>query len=130
MKKRALIVCTGNSARSQIAEGLFRSKAADAIDVFSAGTHPKGLNPIAVQVMHEIGTDISSHRSKNVSEFENQNFDVVITVCDNAKESCPVFPGAKTIHWNIEDPESLDSFRKVRDDLGRRIDQFLERIKE
>jgi arsenate reductase len=125
MKQRILILCTGNSARSQIAEGLFRSKASDSIDVFSAGTKPKSLNPLAVKVMKELGLDISGHRSKDVSQFSQQQFDVVITVCDNAKESCPVFPGAKTIHWSIKDPEDLVSFRKIRDELDRRIQQFL-----
>lgn len=125
MKKRVLIVCTGNSARSQIAEGLFRVKAAEKIDAFSAGTKPKGLNPLAVQVMSEIGIDISRHRSKDISEFQNQSFDLVITVCDNAKESCPVFLGARTIHWSTEDPQDLAAFRKVRDELARRIENYL-----
>jgi arsenate reductase len=126
MKKRILILCTGNSARSQIAEGLFRSKASDSIDVFSAGTKPKGLNPLAVEVMKEIGLDISGHQSKDVSKFSQEKFDVVITVCDNAKESCPVFPSAKSIHWSIKDPEDLVSFRKIRDELGERIQEWLD----
>jgi arsenate reductase (thioredoxin) len=125
MKKRILILCTGNSARSQMAEGLFRAKAADSMDVSSAGTKPKGLNPLAVEVMKEMGIDISNHTSKDVSQFEGQKFDLVLTVCDNAKESCPVFPGAKTIHWSIQDPEGLDSFRNARDELNRRIEEFL-----
>jgi len=126
MKKKILILCTGNSARSQMAEGLFRAKAADVIDVFSAGTKPKGLNPLAVEAMKEIGIDISGHTSKDVAQFVNQKFDVVITVCDNAKESCPVFAGAKTIHWSTEDPIGLDSFRKVRNELNHRIEKFLD----
>ena len=125
MRKRILILCTGNSARSQIAEGLFRAKAADQIEAHSAGTKPKSLNPLAVEVMKEIGVDISGHTSKDVSQFENKKFDLVITVCDNAKESCPVFPGAKTIHWSIPDPEDRDSFRTIREELNRRIDLFL-----
>jgi arsenate reductase (thioredoxin) len=125
MKKRILILCTGNSARSQIAEGLFRSIADNEFEVFSAGTKPKGLNPLAVQVMSEIGIDISHHKSKDVSHFQNEKFDLVITVCDNAKESCPVFPGAKTIHWSIEDPTDLESFRKVRDELRQRVELFI-----
>jgi Protein-tyrosine-phosphatase len=129
MRKRILILCTGNSARSQIAEGLFRSKAAGSIDVFSAGTKPKGLNPRAVEVMKEIGLDISGHQSKDVSQFSQQQFDVVITVCDNAKESCPVFPGAKTIHWSIKDPEDLVSFRKIRNELDERIQHYLDSFK-
>src|SRR5437764_794304 len=84
MKTRILILCTGNSARSQIAEGLFRAKGGTAVEVESAGIQPKRLNPLAVQVMKEIGIDISAHRSKDVSEFQNDKFDVVITVCDNA----------------------------------------------
>ena len=129
MRKRILILCTGNSARSQIAEGLFRSKAAGSIDVFSAGTKPKGLNPRAVEVMKEIGLDISGHQSKDVSQFSQQQFDVVITVCDNAKESCPVFPGAKTIHWSIKDPEDLVSFREIRNELDERIQNYLDSFK-
>ncbi|MCI0603984.1 arsenate reductase ArsC [bacterium] len=125
MKKRILILCTGNSARSQIAEGLFRAKASDRVEVQSAGTKPKGLNPLAVQVMNEIGIDISHHRSKDVAEFENEKFDLVLTVCDNAKESCPVFPGARTIHWSTQDPEDIDSFREVRDTFNKKIEHFL-----
>ena len=124
--KRILVLCTGNSARSQIAEGIFREKAPDQVEVYSAGTKPKGLNPLAVQVMSEMGIDISHHKSKDVAQFENEKFDVVLTVCDNAKESCPVFPGARNIHWSIPDPEDLPSFREVRDNLNRRIERFLE----
>lgn len=128
MKKRILILCTGNSARSQIAEGLFRAKAPDLVDVYSAGTKPKGLNPLAVQVMKELNIDISDHESKDVSIYDGQKFDLVITVCDNAKESCPVFPGAKTIHWSTPDPEDLKSFRTVRDSLAHRIDELLDSL--
>jgi arsenate reductase (thioredoxin) len=108
-----------------MAEGFFRVKAGDSIEVFSAGTNPKAVNPVAVEAMKEIGIDISTHVSKDVSQFEGQKFDLVLTVCDNARESCPVFPGARTIHWSIQDPEGLDSFRKVRDELNNRIDGFL-----
>ena len=125
MKRRVLVLCTGNSARSQIVEGLLRSVAGDKIEVFSAGTHPKGLNPLAVQAMQEIGIDISRHQSKDVSQFEGEKFDVVITVCDHAKEHCPAFPGARMIHWSTPDPAGLDSFRKVRDQLTRRVEQFV-----
>lgn len=125
MKKRILVLCTGNSARSQMAEGLFRAKAADNVEVESAGTKPKGLNPLAVEVMKEIGIDISHHKSKDVQQFQNQKFDLVITVCDNAKESCPVFPGAKTIHWSLLDPENREAFRMVRTELERRVADFL-----
>jgi arsenate reductase (thioredoxin) len=123
-KKRVLILCTGNSARSQMAEGLLRSMAGNHLDVFSAGTRPTGLNPNAVAAMAEIGIDISGHRSKSVDEFRGQPFDYVITVCDKAKEACPVFPGhARQIHHDFEDPAAapadrqLAVFRKVRDEL-------------
>jgi arsenate reductase len=122
---RILVLCTGNSARSQIAEGLFRAKAPDRLEVQSAGTKPKGLNSLAVQVMKEIGIDISHHKSKDVAQFENEKFDLVLTVCDNAKESCPVFPGSTMLHWSIPDPEDLQSFREVREMLNQRIDFFL-----
>jgi arsenate reductase len=108
-----------------MAEGLFRAKAADNVEVESAGTKPKGLNPLAVEVMKEIGIDISHHKSKDVQQFQNQKFDLVITVCDNAKESCPVFPGAKTIHWSLPDPENREAFRRVRTELERRVADFL-----
>jgi arsenate reductase (thioredoxin) len=123
--KRILVLCTGNSARSQIAEALFRAKAPDRLEVQSAGIKPKGLNPLAVQVMNEIGIDISHQKSKDVTQFENEKFDLVLTVCDNAKESCPVFPGARMLHWTIPDPEDLQSFREVREMLNQRIDRYL-----
>lgn len=129
MKKRILILCTGNSPRSQMAEGLFRAKAPDFVDVHSAGTKPKGLNPFAVQAMKEVDLDISEQQSKDVSTYDGEQFDLVITVCDNAKESCPVFPGAETIHWSTPDPEDLESFQKVRDGLSRRIDDLLASFK-
>ena len=130
---RVLILCTGNSARSQMAEGLLRHDAANAYEVFSAGTKPTHVRPEAITVMQEVGIDISSHRSKSVDEFAGQNFDYVITVCDNAKGSCPVLP-AKTrrIHWSIEDPaaapgpheDTLAAFRHVRDELRARLQSF------
>src|SRR6516162_4214387 len=98
-KKRALFLCTGNSARSQMAEGLLREKAGDRFEVFSAGTSPKGLHARSVEVMKEIGIDISQQKSKDVSVYANDKFDYVITVCDRAKQLCPVFPGAEPIHW-------------------------------
>ena len=93
---RVLFLCTGNSARSQMAEGLLRHLGQGAYKVHSAGTRPTVVNPLAVQAMAEIGVDISKHRSKSVAEFSGQRFDVVITVCDKAKESCPIFPGNPT----------------------------------
>ena len=133
---RVLILCTGNSARSQMAEGLLRHDADAAYEVFSAGTHPSSVRPEAIAVMRELGIDISSHRSKSVDEFSGQPFDCVITVCDNAKESCPIFP-AKTerIHWSIEDPaavqgsqeQRLAAFRSARDELREQLRDFVAR---
>ena len=130
-KKRVLILCTGNSARSQMAEGLLRHMAGDRFSVFSAGTRPAGLNPHAVQAMQELGIDISHHRSKPVDEFAGQSFDYVITVCDNAQESCPIFPGAgKRIHHSFEDPatappdQALPAFQRVRDQMAVWIAEF------
>jgi arsenate reductase len=125
-KKRILILCTGNSARSQMAEGLLRHDAGDSFEVFSAGTKPSHVRPEAIAVMREVGIDISGHRSKSVDEFAGQSFDYVLTVCDNAKESCPVFPGRTAIiHKNFEDPAALQGsevqrfalFRRVRDEM-------------
>lgn len=134
MKKRVLILCTGNSARSQMAEGLFRNEGGDRYEVFSAGTRPSTVRPEAIAVLAEIGIDISGHRSKSVEEFVGQPLDLVITVCDNAKESCPVFPGRTLrLHWPFEDPahvkgteeERKAAFRKVRDQIRQRIRAFL-----
>lgn len=117
-KKRILILCTGNSARSQMAEGLLRRDAGDRFDVESAGTKPSRVRPEAIAAMREIGIDISNHRSKSADEFTNQKFDYILTVCDHANESCPIFPGdAKRIHKNFADPTDLESFRRVRDEL-------------
>ena len=130
---RVLILCTGNSARSQMAEGLLRHDAGDVYEVFSAGTKPTRVRPEAITVMREVGIDISGHRSKSVDEFAGQDFDYVITVCDNAKESCPIFPAkTKRIHWSIEDPaavqgseeETLTAFRRARDELRARLQAF------
>jgi len=130
---RVLILCTANSARSQMAEGLLRHDAGNVYEVFSAGTKPSHVRPEAITVMREVGIDISGHRSKSVDEFAGQDFDYVITVCDNAKESCPIFPAkTKRIHWGIEDPaavqgsqgEALTTFRRVRDELRARLQAF------
>lgn len=124
MKKSVLILCTGNSCRSQMAEGFLRHFGGRDYEVFSAGTKPSIVNPTAIEVMRESGIDLSNHRSKNVSEFADRSFDYVITVCDNAKESCPVFPGKSVkLHWPFPDPphdkeiteEVRQEFRKVRD---------------
>ena len=132
-RQRVLFLCTGNSARSQMAEGLLRHIAGDQFDVFSAGTRPAGLNPNAVKAMAEIGIDIAGNRSKSVDEFVRQPFDFVFTVCDNAKEACPIFPGAGTrIHQSFEDPaaaaadQQLGVFRKVRDQIADRLRLFAE----
>ena len=125
-KQRVLILCTGNSARSQMAEGLLRHDAGDRFDVESAGTKPGHVRPEAIAAMQEIGIDISSHRSKHVDEFQNQAFDYVLTVCDNAKEVCPIYPGqTNRIHHSFEDPaavhgsneERLAAFRRARDQI-------------
>jgi arsenate reductase len=131
-KQRVLFLCTGNSARSQMAEGLLRHLAGDRFEVFSAGTRPAGLNPNAVKVMSEIGIDIAGSRSKSVDEFAGQQFDYVFTVCDNAKESCPIFPGAgKRLHHSFEDPAAAPRdqqpmiFLKVRDQIAARLREFI-----
>ena len=132
---RILVLCTGNSARSQMAEGLLRSLSKGAVDVHSAGTKPARVNPLAIEAMNEVGIDISGQRSKSVEEFKGQYFDVVITVCDKAKESCPIFPGApERIHWSYLDPaavegnhdERLRAFRSVRDDLRVKLQGLLD----
>lgn len=129
-KQRVLILCTGNSARSQMAEGLLRQDAGDNFDVFSAGVEPTHVRPEAIEAMQEIGIDISRQRSKSVDEFAGQEFDYVITVCDNANEKCPVFPGkTRRIHWSFEDPAAavgdeatrLGIFRRVRDEIREKL---------
>lgn len=132
-KKRVLILCTGNSARSQMAEGILRSIAGDRFDVESAGTMPSTVRPEAIEVMREAGIDISGHRSKSVDEFAGDTFDYVITVCDNARESCPVFSGTtERIHWSFDDPaantgsaaERLAEFRRVRDEIAVKLSKL------
>ena len=131
---RVLILCTGNSARSQMAEGLLRHDGGGRFEVHSAGTHPSHVRPHAVEAMREVGIDISGHRSKSVDELADQEFDYVVTVCDNAKESCPVFPGkTERIHWSFPDPaavegsegERLAAFRTVRDSLEKTFAEFV-----
>ena len=135
MKKRILILCTGNSARSQMAEGLLRHDAGDRYEVFSAGTKPGTVRAEAIAVMRELGIDISGHRSKHVDEFAGQTFDVVLTVCDNAKENCPVFPGTRTIHRSFDDPAALQGdealllFRRVRDEIREYLRIFAEPLR-
>ena len=136
-KKRVLILCTGNSARSQMAEGLLRELGEGEFEVESAGVAPSSVRPEAIETMGEIGIDISGHRSKSVDEFIGQNFDYIITVCDNANESCPVFSGqAKRIHQSFEDPppataldyeSRLQIFRRVRDEISDWLKTFINR---
>lgn len=135
-KKRVLILCTGNSARSQMAEGLLRHDAGDRFGVESAGTKASLVRPEAIAAMRELGIDISGQRSKNVEEFDGQRFDFVITVCDNARETCPVFFGAsRRLHRSFEDPpaaavgteeERMAIFRRVRDELRAYLREFSE----
>jgi len=132
-KKRVLILCTGNSARSQMAEGLLGHDAGDRFEVESAGTKPSSVRPEAIQVMREIGIDISGHRSKSVDEFAGHTFDYVLTVCDHAQESCPIYPGhSNRLHQNFQDPaavegsdeQRLTAFRKVRDEIRMYLRTF------
>ena len=131
MKKRVLILCTGNSARSQMAEGWLEHTAGDRFEVESAGTRPGHVRPEAIAVMKELGIDISGHRSKHVDEFQGQAFDYVLTVCDNAKESCPVFPrDSKRFHMGFEDPAALQGTEEERLALFRRVrDQIRDYLK-
>jgi arsenate reductase len=133
-KKRVLFLCTGNSCRSQMAEGALRELAGDHFEAASAGVTPTRINPMAVRVMAEIGVDISKQRSKSVVEMMDEQFDDVITVCDNARESCPIFPGASSkLHWSFDDPASaegaeddrLEVFRRVRDEIVSSIRKFV-----
>jgi arsenate reductase (thioredoxin) len=133
--KRVLILCTGNSARSQMAEGLLRYLGEGRFEVHSAGTNPGTVRPEAIEAMKEIGLDISSHRSKSVDEYIGQHFDYVITVCDNANENCPIFPGkTNRVHQSFEDPppmsigtyeERIVIFRRVRDEIREWLKTFM-----
>jgi len=133
--KRVLILCTGNSCRSQMAEALWERLGNGEWESESAGSKPSGyVHPLAVQAMQELDIDISDYTSKSLEQFQEQPFDLVITVCDNAKEVCPVFVGAKeTLHWPFDDPadatgtdeEKMTMFRRVRDEIKERIEAFL-----
>jgi arsenate reductase len=132
-KKRVLILCTGNSARSQMAEGLLRHMTGDRMEVFSAGVEASFVRPQAIEAMRERGIDITDQRSKSVDEFAGQKFDYVITVCDNARERCPVFPSeTERIHWSFDDPAKAEGdeaavlavFRRVRDEIEGRLREF------
>lgn len=133
MKKRVLILCTANSARSQMAEGLLRADHGDRFEVESAGSRATLVRPEAIAVLAELGIDIAGHRSKTVDEFAGERFDTVLTVCDNAKESCPVYPGhGMRVHHNFPDPaavqgseeERLAAFRAVRDEIREYLRGF------
>ncbi len=124
---RVLVICTGNRARSQMAHGWLRRIGGDRVDIYSAGTEPKGVHPIAIQVMSEVGIDISCHTSDHVDRYREDDFDLILTVCDSAREACPVFPGARrVIHRSFEDPDYPDHseseltevFRRLRDEIG------------
>jgi arsenate reductase (thioredoxin) len=132
MKPKVLFLCTGNSARSQMAEGFLRHIAGHKYEVLSAGIEPKGLNPLAVQAMLEAGIDISNQRSTDVRELLGTPIQFVVTVCSSAKEKCPVFPGTvKFLHWGLDDPaaaagaseEKLAIFRRVRDEILAHIER-------
>lgn len=133
-KKRILVLCTGNSARSQMGEGIFRHEGGGRYEVESAGTKPGHVRPEAIAALQEIGIDISGHRSKSVDEFAGQAFHYVVSVCDNARDVCPVFPaGTERVHWSLEDPlpegvgtdqERLADFRRIRDQITERVKAF------
>ena len=133
-KPTVLILCTGNSCRSHLAEGFLRAAAGDLVDVQSAGSKPAGhVHPMAIKVMAEVGIDLSQHRSKHLNEFLNQNIETVITVCGNADQACPIFPGqVNRHHWGFYDPakaegsddEILQVFRQVRDEIRRIFEAY------
>ena len=134
MKKKVLFICTGNACRSQIGHGLFQELAGDQFEVFSAGSHPSQVHPMSIAVMEEIGIDISDHTSDHVDDYLNHGIDIVITVCDNANQTCPTFPlNVKRIHWSIDDPfrrwnfdvNQMDAFRETRTEIQRKILEFL-----
>ena len=134
MKYNVIFICTGNSCRSQIAEGLLKEEAGNKFNVYSAGSNPSRVHPAAVSVMSEWGIDISHQKSEHLNDYANRDIHIVITVCDNAKQSCPVFSNSKLkIHWSIKDPfhgwnnnpKKLQPYRDTRDDLKNRIDNLL-----
>jgi arsenate reductase (thioredoxin) len=137
-KKKILFLCTGNAARSQMAEGLARADHGDVLDVFSAGSRPAGwVHPLAISALADVGIDASEQTSKSAKDFINEDFDVVVTVCDSAAQDCPLWPGAKRIeHWPIEDPSygpddpatRPDRFAATRDDLRQRINELVKTL--
>jgi arsenate reductase len=140
-KLKVLFLCTGNSCRSQMAEGLLRNAASDIFEVYSAGTKPKEVHPITISVMGEIGIDISKQRSKDISEYlDKTDFDYVITLCDKAKQTCPniLIENSKTEHWSFEDPaafqgsekKKIEKFRQTRDEIKQRITAWILKIRK
>lgn len=134
MKCKVLFLCTGNSARSQMAEAFLREEAGDQFEALSAGIEPRGLHPLAVEVMREIGIDISNYQSKDVREFLSTPIPYVITVCNSARQRCPIYPATyKYMHWSIQDPaaaqgtddQKLAVFRRVRDEIASQIERFV-----
>ena len=133
-KPRVLILCTGNSCRSHMAEGILRAAAGEVVEVHSAGSNPAGyVHPNAIAALHEIGIDISGHTSKHMNEFLDRDIDTVITVCGNADQVCPVFPGqVNRHHWPFDDPahaegteeEVMEEFRRVRDEIRRVFEEY------
>ena len=134
-KKKVLFICTGNACRSQIAHGLLRDMAGNRFEVFSAGSDPSRVHPMSIVVMEEVGIDISHHTSDYVDDYLDEGIDIAITVCDNANQACPMFPGeVERIHWSIDDPfkgwnfdtSQMDSFRQTRREINERLETFLE----
>ena len=135
MSQRVLILCTGNSARSQMAEGIWNTEAGQSWLASSAGSNPAGyVHPLAVRAMKEVGIDISQAESKHVDQFLDERLDLVVTVCDNAAQNCPALPGSQTLHWPFDDPaavrgseeEQLSAFRHIRDLIRERIQRYLQ----
>ena len=138
-KQKVLFICTGNSCRSQIAEGLLKDMANEHFETFSAGSHPSRVHPNAITVMKENNINISDHTSDSINQFRNVGINIVITVCDNANQVCPVFPeNVKRIHWSIDDPfrgwdsgqSHLKNFRKTRDELRKRIQNLINEMEQ
>jgi arsenate reductase len=134
MKPKVLILCTGNSCRSHLAEGILRAAAGDFLEVHSAGSKPSGfVHPLAIQAMAEVGIDISAHRSKSMNEFLDQRIETVITVCGHADQACPIYPGqVERLHWPFDDPahatgteeERMKMFRRVRDEIRAKFEAW------
>jgi arsenate reductase len=134
-KKKVIFICTGNSCRSQMAEGLLRTMAGERFDVYSAGSHPSKVHPIAIRAMKEVGVDISTHTSDPIAKYFGHGIDYIITLCDHAREFCPTFPGdSKKIHWSIDDPfrswkndhQIIGRYRKTRDEIHKCLKKFIE----